>query len=408
MKVHQLNLKYDVIVIGGGAAGMTAAVSAAERHRNVLLLEKADRPGRKILASGNGRCNLMNSGKPRYYGDPEFARKVLSACTQKDLADFFRRCGLFLTEESEGRIYPSTNQSSTVLSVLKNALAMNGVTVKTNCRVENAVRKDKLFRVHTSSGETAEAEKIIVSCGGAAQPKLGGTTDGYTLLSSFGHRLISPEPSLVPLNTDAKSVSGLSGLRIRCAVSLVRDGETIRREEGEVLFTDYGVSGICVMQCARFITENGYCLLLDLLGHTLPDRNDAVMELMQRKERFASCSPVWLLNGILPEKLSYAVLKQAGLPLRGETAGETDRKTVEKIVDTAYAYRIAVTGSRGLEYAQVTAGGTDCSEFDPSTMESGIVPGLYAAGEVLNVDGDCGGFNLMFAFASGRIAGSAV
>lgn len=403
-----MDRKYDVAVIGGGAAGMIAAVSAAERHRKVVLIEKADRPGRKILASGNGRCNLMNSGEPRYYGDPGFAAKVLSHCTKNALSAFFRRYGLFLSEEGEGRVYPMTYQSGTVLSVLRNALAINGVSVMMNCRAESVRREGPVFRVYSSSGETFEAAKIIVACGGAAQPKLGGCSDGYDFLRSFGHTVIAPAPSLVPLNTDSRSISGLSGIRIRCTVSVTRGNEQIHLEEGEVLFTDYGVSGICVMQCARFIQDGDSCLRLDLLRYAFSDRSDAVRELLQRKQQFASCSPVWLLNGILPEKISFAVLKQAGVPLRGETAGEISDRTVETIIDTACAYRIGVRGSRGLDYAQVTAGGADCGEFDPATMESVLIPGLYAAGEVLNVDGDCGGFNLMFAFVSGRIAGCAV
>ena len=408
MKVHVLDLKHDVIVIGGGAAGMIAAISAAERHRKVLLIEKADRPGRKILASGNGRCNLMNNGKPRYYGDPGFAGKVLGRCSGADLSAFFRRDGLFLSEESEGRVYPLTNQSQTVIAVLKNALTLNGVSVMLNRRAVSVCRDGPDFRITTSSGETFEAVKIIVACGGAVQPKLGGSPDGYDILRSFGHTIVPPVPSLVPLNADSRSISGLSGIRIRCTVSLTRGNELVHREEGEVLFTDYGVSGICVMQCARFTESTDSSLLLNLLQHAFSGKADAVRELQERKQRFSSCPPVWLLNGILPEKVSYAVLKQAGVPLRGETAGEISDETIGKIVDTACAYRISVTGSRGLDYAQVTAGGASCDEFDPSTMESALVSGLYAAGEVLDVDGDCGGFNLMFAFASGRIAGCAV
>ena len=179
-------------------------------------------------------------------------------------------------------------------------------------------------------------------------------------------------------------------------------------EEGEVLFTDYGVSGICIMQCARFADDSGYELHLDMIGHLFPDHDAAKNELIRRRQKFRSCAPVWLLNGILPEKVSFAVLKQAGMNLRGEKAGETDDDMIERIIASASSYRICVTGTKGLENSQVTAGGISCGEFDPSTMESRISPGTFAAGEVLNVDGDCGGFNLMFAFASGLIAGSAV
>lgn len=398
----------DIIIIGAGAAGMAAAIRAGERGRHVMLLEKADRPGRKVLASGNGRCNLMNSSAPRYYGDPDFANEVLRQCGKDDLAAFFRRYGLLLAEETEGRIYPITFQSASVISSLRNALELTSTTLVLNDAVQSAEKDTCGFCVHTVSGQTHTSKRLIIACGGAAQPKLGGNADGYRILTSFGHTLIPVMPSLVPLNTDSRSISGLSGIRVRCGVTVLCGGKPVHHEEGEVLFTDYGVSGICVMQCARFAAEGQTMIELNLLRNAFPDREACIAELLRRKTIFSGLSPLCLLNGILPERLSYAVLKQAGAPLSGETAGETSEELIGRIADTGYAYRITVTGNRGMDYAQVTAGGIDCAEFNASTMESRIVPGLYAAGEVLNVDGDCGGFNLMFAFAGGLTAGCAV
>ena len=406
--MQALDLVYDVAVIGGGAAGMIAAVRAAERNKKVLLLEKAEKPGRKILASGNGRCNLMNRREPRYFGDTRFALQVLQKCTPEDLNRFFQKYGLILTEEQEGRVYPATYQAGSVVSVLKNAMKLTDVTLRMNAAVHSVCRKESCFEILTGSGDSFHSLKVIVTCGGAAQPKLGGSCDGYHILESMGHKIFPVSPALVPLNTDAKSISGLSGIRIRCIVRLVQDERIIREESGEVLFTDYGVSGICIMQCARFADQPGTYIQLDFLKNVFPDRISAMKEMKRRKKLFASCSPLWLLNGILPEKIAFAVLKQAGLALRGETASDIGEKELEKIVQTGCSYRIDITGNRGLEYAQVTAGGADCSEFDPSTMQSRLIPGLFAAGETMNVDGDCGGYNLMFAFASGLLAGSAV
>lgn len=408
MKVRYLDQYYDVIVIGAGASGIIASAEASRRCRKVLLLEKADSPGRKILASGNGRCNLMNSGKLRYYGDPEFAGHVLAHCTRDDLISFFRHYGLMLSEESDGRIYPLTFQSASVISSLKKAMELTGVHIQAGCAVSSVQRKNGRFIVQTEKGQTAESDKLIISCGGAAQPKLGGCCDGYRILKNMGHGMIPIKPSLVPLNTDSKSISGLSGIRFRCRVHLVRNHQTIHTENGEVLFTDYGISGICIMQCGRFADGNNSWIELDLLSNAFSDREQVIRELTERRERFADSSPVWLLNGILPDKLSYAVLKQSGVPLKGEKAGDTDDQMLLRIADTARGYRIEIKGTRGFDQAQVTSGGIDCSEFNPETMESRIVPGLYAAGEVLNIDGDCGGFNLMFAFASGMLAGRAV
>lgn len=405
-----MNLVYDVAVIGAGAAGMAAAISAAERKRKVLLLEKADRPGRKVLASGNGRCNLMNSGVAKYYGDTEFALQVLQNCNREELKSFFAKYGLLLCEESGGLVYPATYQSSSVVSVLKNAMALTGVNMLTNNPVIDVYKNGNHFSIRTGeySEDEYRADHLIVSCGGKSQPKLGGSDDGYHILQSMGHRIIPVFPALVPLITDEKSISGLSGLRFRCSVSLFRKDRVLHTEEGEVLFTDYGVSGICIMQCARFVSDEDTFLELDLLKKAFPDRADAYDEIKRRAALFSSCSPIWLLNGILPEKLSYAVLKQAGLPMHGEKNGDIRNEQLERIIDTAYGYRIRIKGNRGFEQSQVTAGGADCNEFNSLTMESCIVPGLFAAGEVLNVDGDCGGFNLMFAFASGLLAGRAV
>lgn len=400
-----MNHPIDVIVIGGGAAGMIAAATASESGKRVLLLEKSDRPGRKILASGNGRCNLMNSGNLKYFGDDVFAEKVLQHCPSKEIKSFFYRYGLILREEDENRIYPATGQAVSVVSVLKNAMNLLHVQTVMNCRVQSVDYCHHQFIVHTDRNDIYKTDHLIIACGGSVQPKLGGTTDGYILLEKLGHRIISPAPALVPLNTDKKSISGLSGMRIRCGVRLMKDQHLIHSENGEVLFTEYGVSGICIMQCARFASQPKMYLELDFLANTFPDRSMLRDEIKRRKQFFCDCSPLWLMNGILPEKLTYAVLKQAGLPLRGETAGETEDSLLEQIIETASHYRLYITGNRGFDYAQVTAGGADCRQFDPSSMKSVIIPELFAAGEVLNVDGDCGGFNLMFAFASGIIAG---
>lgn len=403
-----MNQRYDVIIAGCGASGIAAAVKAAENKRKVLILEKGNRAGRKILASGNGRCNLMNRNTPRYYGDPDFALRVLDRCPPEAINHFFHYYGLLTTEEDDGRVYPITYQSSSVLSVLKNALEVTGVNMLFNDAVVSAEKNDGLFHVCTDKGNRFTCERFIVSCGGAAQPKLGGSQDGYTLLRAFGHSLYPALPALVPLNTDRKSISGLSGIRARCRISLYKDKTCLHSEKGEILFTDYGVSGICIMQCARFAVQGKTFLMIDFMSEAFRSENDALMELKRRKEQFSHQTPLVLLNGITQEKISYAILKQAGIPMRGEKAGDLKGDDLLQIVRTAYGYHIDVIGTRGFDFAQVTSGGADCTEFNPLTMESYIVSGLYATGEVLNVDGDCGGFNLMFAISSGLTAGNSV
>ncbi len=399
---------YDLITIGAGASGIIASIRAAERGKHVLLLEKNDHPGKKILASGNGRCNLMNKGTPRYYGDRKFAGDVLNYCSKEKIESYFHHLGLITYEEAEGRVYPYSNQSATVMNVLKTAMDLFGVQTKMNAPVNSVYNEGRIFSVKTVAGEEYHSRNLIVACGGEAQQKLGGTRDGYQILQSMGHSVIPTFPALVPLETDRKSISGLSGIRVRCEVSLYGNNSIIHQEEGEVLFTDYGISGICIMQCARFIHEKPGRIELDLLKRYTGDIVGIYEELRRRRDLFRDMSPTLMLEGILGSKLSYAVMKQAGIPLKGEKASDLSDDDLKHIIYAATHYRIEITGTRGFDFAQVTAGGVSCSEFDPKTMQSRIIPGLYAAGEVLNVDGDCGGFNLMFAFASGLTAGEQI
>ena len=400
-----MDKSYQTIILGGGASGMTAAITAAELGKKTLLLEKSDRLGRKISASGNGRCNLMNTGKLRYYGDPSFAEKVMANCNAEELIRFFRRYGLLVREEKEGRVYPVTMQSISVLNALNYALKINHADVMLRADIDEIAKWKGSFVCRTREGATFTAEKLIICTGGAAQKRLGGSFDGYQYMQSLGHHIVKIFPSLVPVTTDARSISGLSGIRVHCNVSLMDNETIIHQEKGEVLFTDYGLSGICIMQCSRHIRKKGLRIELDFLSSVFNNPDDAYSEISHRRRAFGMMSPLMLLEGILHPKLSYAVLKQAGIPLRGETAGSVTDQETASIVKSAYHYTAAVLEPRTLDDAQVTAGGVSCDEFDPLTMESRLVKGLFTAGEILNVDGDCGGFNLMFAFASGRIAG---
>lgn len=398
----------DVVVIGCGASGMVAAIQAAERHRHVCILEKGDRPGRKILASGNGRCNLMNIGSARYSGDSDFAEQVLGRMPKDKLIQFFHHYGLMITEESEGRMYPASYHSATVLSVLKTAIELYSIPIHYKQAVQSVKKAADCFVITTEDGHQYFSDHVIISCGGAAQPRLGGSTDGYMILESLGHSIVPVKPALVPLTTDSKSISGLSGIRVKCSVTLFVQDTFLKHEEGEVLFTDYGISGICIMQCSRFAVPFQSHLEIDFFYHIFENNEAAFNELLRRKNLFSDFSPLILLEGIVTDRISYAILKQAGLSLRNEKTGELSDQTINRIIQTARKYKINITGTRGLEYAQVSAGGACCEEFNPLTMESRIVPGIYATGEVLNIDGDCGGFNLMFAFSSGLVAGCSV
>ena len=396
--------KADLIIIGAGASGLAAAIAAAEHQDRVILLEAQEQPGKKILASGNGRCNIMNSGPLRYYGDAALAFHVLQKINRDQIRSFLHRYGILLSPE-EDRLYPSTFQAKSVVNSFKNAIARLPVSMICSERV-GAIRKDQdMFLIESVHQNVYTAPRIIIACGGLSQAKLSGSSDGYSFLEQFGHSVSQLRPALAPLITDRKSISGLSGIRVKCGLSLLNAGRLIHQETGELLFSNEGISGICSMQMARFIEGPGYYTEVNFLQRLFSSLPEAKKEFSYRKERFSDLDPTWLLNGMTTEKVSFAICKQAGLPLRGELISGLSEEQMDRIAYTAMHYRINILKTRGFDSAQVTSGGA-CSEFfDPDTLESRLIPGLHAAGEVLNVDGDCGGFNLMFALGSGITAG---
>ncbi len=394
----------DLIIVGAGASGLAAAIAAAEHQDRVILLEAQEQPGKKILASGNGRCNIMNSGPLRYYGDTSLAFHVLQRINRDHLRSFLHRYGVLLSHE-EDRLYPSTFQAKSVMSSFKNAVSHLHISMVCSERVGEIRKEQGLFRVHSVHHNTYSAPRIIIACGGLSQMKLSGSSDGYRFLEKFGHSVSTLRPALAPLITDKKSISGLRGIRVKCGLSLLNNGSLIHREAGELLFADDGISGICSMQMARFIEGPGFYAEVNFLQRIYSSLEEVKKEFSYRKKRFENLDPTWLLNGMTTEKISYAICKQAGIPLRGESISELSEEQTDRIAYTSMHYRIDIQATKGFDFAQVTSGGACQESFDPDTLESRLIPGLHAAGEVLNVDGDCGGFNLMFALSSGILAG---
>lgn len=395
----------DVIIIGGGAAGLTAALSASKQGANVAVLEAAPRIGRKILASGNGRCNLANLGEMRYNGDKALAETVLENCPVEKVLRFFHSLGLMTVEEAGGRVYPACGQAAAVLDVLRLALDRQGVRVVCEAPVTKLEKTKAGFRLSTPEG-TFEARSVVAAFGGMAGGKLGHDGGAYQLLTAFGHTLVPPRPALTALITEKKAIKGLSGLRLPARLTLCDGARPVEAAQGEALFTDYGVSGVCAMQLSRAAGEllnkgKQPTLYLDfssMLGLT-PRIYDRVaagdpfvnvpLLLSCLKERQHNLPKEALLTGLAPRLLADRI---KGLPLT-------------EMAKALAAFPAKVVGVRSMENAQVTAGGIRGSEFDPHTLQSRKCPGLFAAGEALDVDGDCGGYNLQFAFASGLIAG---
>ena len=397
-----------LIIIGGGASGMMAALTAAEwlPEGSVTLLERQSRLGRKLLATGNGRCNLSNTGcaPERYHGaDPDFMRPALAGFGVEDTLSFFRRLGLVCRVEPGGRVYPWSDQANSVLDTLRLALDAFGVAVRTDCPVTGLRQKKGVFRVRTPE-ETLSADRVILTAGGAAAPRLGGVSDGYRLAERLGHLRTELNPSLVQLRTDPTYTRSLKGVRAEAAVSLLRGEEVLARLTGEVQFTDYGVSGPVIFDLSRRAVTGGDGLAVSL--DLLPDleRRELTDLLAQRQGLYPGLTLENLLTGILHNRLGRTVLRYGGRKLSASAADLT-RRDLDAVAGDCKGFRLPLTGDMGLEHAQVTAGGLRTGQFDPETLQSRICPGLYAAGEVLDVDGDCGGFNLQWAWSSGHLAG---
>lgn len=392
-----------VIVIGGGAAGLAAAIAAAECGDQVTILERMDRVGKKILATGNGRCNLMNTAERRFPGGSAFADAVLDRCGVPEQTQFWQHIGLRMRQEDGGRVYPVSGMASSVLDALRFAADALHVETITSVHVSGLFKARHGWTV--MAGEQKwKADRVIVAGGGCAQPKLGSDGSTWALLTALGHQMVKPKPALTQIITDTAPIKGLSGIRVRTQVKITRHGRDVYAESGELLFADYGVTGVCVMQCARY-AASGDVLHIDLTrAMGFEASNEFRDELHRRRKAWANRSQSELLTGLCVPKLGNALFQAAGINPRG-LCSQLDIGYIDRLVHCVNDFTLDIKGVKGFDSAQVTAGGIAVDTFDPVTMESRLAPGIHAAGEVLDADGDCGGFNLMFAFGSGLLAG---
>lgn len=351
------------IIIGAGAGGLACAVRLKQNCPgcSVKVLERMHEPGRKILATGNGRCNLSNVSAPH----------------SSQVVDFFNSIGVITRTDSEGRIYPYSNQASTVLEALTESCEKLGVEIITDCTVE---RIDSSLCVHTSKGKFY-ADSVVVAAGGKAQKNLGSNGSGYDLLKSLGHSITPLYPALVQLTSSSKYPRALKGHRVKCRMTVQLDSSDIKSEYGEVLFADYGLSGIVTMNLSDIVSEN--------FAKENPQKCHAVLDLvpdMSQEELERHIKNFDSLKGILGSALADIIEKQASAD-------------VHRQAQIAKNWKLIITGTKGFDYAQITGGGAELNEFDH--YRSKLVSGLYACGEVLDRQFECGGFNLNFAWFSG-------
>ena len=394
-----------IAIIGGGASGMAAALAAAENPGcRVVLLERQARLGRKLQATGNGRCNLTNlhAALQGYHGEqPDFSEYAVSAFPPEKTMDWFRSLGLFTVAEESGRVYPYSDQANSVLDVLRFALEKPNIQVKMGAEVEKVRKMQNGFRLEFGE-EALDCQRLIVACGGLAGTRLGGTMSGYKLLRSLGHRCTRLRPTLVQLKTSWGGVVGLKGVRANCRAGILYNGTPFRESRGELQFTEYGLSGPVIFEISRDACQQkgDWCCRLDFLPEILAET--LFQELCRRRGTNLPASE--LLTGILHNRLGRVLTQAAGISAQTPIRDLSDTLLWEA-VRAVKEFDVPLTEPMGMDSAQVTAGGIVTEEFEEKTLESRLVPGLFACGEVLDVDGDCGGYNLQWAWSSGRLAG---
>jgi len=397
------------IIIGGGAAGLFAACTLARSGAQVTLLEKQNRVGRKLLSTGNGRCNLsnLNASEKDYFGDVRYIRTALKAFSPRDAVDFFESIGLVCSPDEEGRVYPLSNQAAGVLDALRLYADEQDCETITEFEVKSIVRKKNGFTVEAADGRKMQADFVIIACGGLAAPKLGGCADGYRLLEAFGHKISPRFPAIAALKTDPEAVRALKGIRMQGEIELVCGDRVLRKEQGEMLFSETGVSGIAAMQLARAanleLSRNRKC---SIRMNFLPGVADDFI--IQRAGMLSERPLEDFLSGIVPKRLGQVLIKNAGVGPLSMPAGDLTRSQCAAIQRELTGWTLNVKSTLGFDQAQVTCGGAELKDFDPETLESRRAPGLFAAGEVLDVDGDCGGFNLHWAWASANLCAQAI
>ena len=399
-----------VAVVGGGASGMTAAYFAAEKC-SVTLFEKQKKTGRKILITGNGRCNISNKNisRQRYHGhNPEFVNEIFSGFGLTETENFFRSIGIPFIEEAEGKLFPASLQASIVPKVFHYELVRRGVDIRLHRKIEKIIPVNKGFRLVTAGKEEEFFDSVILSCGSCAFPSSGGTCSGYELAADIGHKIHEPFPVILPVNIPLKSLHTLQGIKWDCGVKVIHKGNTVASSLDELLFTAYGISGPASLKVSRSVNElvlSGNVPEISLDFFPFKNRTE-LCELMKSLYSDSEKKLSFALLGILKERMPDVILAQSGIDheKRCGNLSETDK---EKILLSLKDFRIKPGKPRGFEEAVAAAGGVSVDEIDPKTMESKLVKNLFITGELLDIDGDSGGFNLQFAWSTGAIAGMA-
>ncbi len=400
-----------VIVVGGGASGMMAAIVAKRNGADVTLLERNDRVGKKLLATGNGRCNYTNTTinynnyLEHYHGEnPKFVYNALYGFDLYQTIDFFEILGITPLVE-DNKVYPNSLQASSMLDVLRYEIEHLGIDLVTDAYVVD-IKKNRSFKVKLKDGRTFESDKLILATGGMAMPVSGSDGNGYNLAKYFGHSLIDTFPGLVQLKLEGNIFKSIKGIKFPGVARLFLNNRLIMEDQGDILFTDYGISGPPILQLSRTALDylkrdEDIRLRVSIISKP---KEEMIQYLMRRFEFMPTKSVQEGLIGLINKRLIIPILKEVNVD-KDKKVAELSTNELESIGHILTSWDFKIKGSQGWGQAQVTAGGIDTKDIDDKTMESKLVNGLYITGELLDIDGDCGGFNLQWAWSTGYIAG---
>lgn len=405
-------MEYDVAVIGGGPAGMMAAISAGQSGAKVVLIEKNPRPGTKLLLTGGGRCNLTHIGSGRDFCSEfgksgDFLLSPISSFGVEETMDFFEKAGLELKEE-KGKVYPASEKSKDVLNILISLLKKNGVSLMVSSEVKD-IRVDgsRIFSVVLSNKKEIKAKNYIFSTGGKSYPATGSTGEIFNLIKKIGHKVSEMKPALTPIETREEWTKNLQGISLEgVSVSLVQNGRKVKEEKGEILFTHFGLSGPLILNMSRLtgdlLAKGKVKIVLDLFGGKNIEESDKYLQRIFNKNR--NKHVLKCLSDIYTEKLSAFIMNFSGVSLEKKPNYLTKEER-ERLVRYMKGIELNVVGLLGFDRAMATHGGVSLKEIDSKTMKSKLIDNLYFAGEAIDLDGPSGGYNLQMCWTSGYMAG---
>ena len=397
----------EIAVIGGGASGLIAAITARKAGKKVTILERKERILKKVLVTGNGRCNLTNARASisNYFGkNILLIENILNNFTPQNVMNFFYELGVICNEEERGKVYPLSGQASSVVDALRFEAEKLGIKIETEFYVRKIEKDGFKFKIFSEGKRKIEANRVILSTGGQSYPELGSNGSGFQLAKDFGHSITKLSPAIVQLKTEKYQVKGLQGIKADTSVTAYGDNKKICTYNGELLFTDYGISGNVVFNIS-FVMPLYKNVEFEIDFMKKFDYNELYELLRKRKKIMAHLTMENYFNGMINKKLGQFLSKMSGIEKLSKPVKDLNDNEIKKLCTSLKKYRINILETTGFKNAQVTAGGISLDEVNTDTLESKIIKGLYFSGEVLDVYGECGGFNLQWAWASGYIAG---